>query len=338
MLCDINLKPSLYQDKIGIVLATYNPNLGYFEKQIVSICKQSFSNWVCHIVDDCSSEESQEQIKKIASVDNRFICHFHEKNLGCYYNFERGLKYCVQDKTITLVAFSDQDDIWLEDKLCLLLKNMNAENAILAHSDLELIDKNDETICTSCWSFEDRNPEGITTNLLLLRNVVTGCTVIFRSEILPKIIPFPALNNNDWNHDLWVAFVASCSGKIAHLRQPLVKYRQHGSNVVGAVQNPLSLRTQLSLWVKQQNFKVTGKTYCFYKKIAQAFHNTEKENLNYNNLFDERKDFGFGFLKLGVYSLLTRYGVEGIAFKLFVYRLIINIKQMFSMLPINKNL
>ena len=82
-------------EKIAIVLATYNPNLEYFKKQIESIKNQSYQNWICHIVDDCSQIEYQIAIQKIIAEDSRFICHFHDQNLNHYYNFERGLKYCI---------------------------------------------------------------------------------------------------------------------------------------------------------------------------------------------------------------------------------------------------
>ena len=94
-------------EKIAIVLATYNPNLEYFQKQIQSIKNQSYQNWICYIIDDCSQIEYQIAIQRIIAEDTRFICHFHDQNLNHYYNFERGLKYCIEDKTITAIALAD---------------------------------------------------------------------------------------------------------------------------------------------------------------------------------------------------------------------------------------
>ena len=114
-------------EKIGIVLATYNPQLEYFQKQIQSIQNQTLLNWVCHIVDDCSQPEYQTAIKKIVENDSRFICHFHSNNLKHYYNFQRGLQYCIEDPKITAIAFSDQDDIWIPEKLEVLLKELRSD-------------------------------------------------------------------------------------------------------------------------------------------------------------------------------------------------------------------
>jgi glycosyltransferase involved in cell wall biosynthesis len=60
-------------EKIGIVLATYNPNLEYLQKQINSIKHQTWKNWICHIVDDCSLTKYQVGIKRIIAYDPRFI-------------------------------------------------------------------------------------------------------------------------------------------------------------------------------------------------------------------------------------------------------------------------
>ena len=133
-------------EKIAIVLATYNPNLEYFQKQIQSIKNQSYQNWICHIVDDYSQMKYQIAIQKIFVKDSRFIFHFHNNNLNHYHNFERGLKYAIQDSEITAIALADQDDIWYPQKLSILLVKLREQKAVLVHSDLEMIDSKDNLI------------------------------------------------------------------------------------------------------------------------------------------------------------------------------------------------
>ena len=120
-------------EKIGIILATYQPNLEYLNKQIQSIKNQTYQNWVCYIVDDSSQLEYQAVIKKITANDPRFISHFHNHNVNHYYNFERGIKYAIQDKTITAIALADQDDIWYPEKLSLLIETLRSQQALLVH-------------------------------------------------------------------------------------------------------------------------------------------------------------------------------------------------------------
>lgn len=318
------------KEKIGIVLATYNPQLEYFQKQIQSIQNQTWHNWVCHIVDDCSQPEYQTAIQKNIENDSRFVCHFHSHNLRHYHNFERGLQYCIQDPKITAIAFSDQDDIWQAEKLEILLKTLRSEHAVLVHSDLELINSDDQTINNSTWDFEGRQPEKATVELLLLRNVVTGCSLLFCSSLITDIIPFPQQNEIGWHHDWWVALVAIQKGKIGHIRQPLVCYRFHTSNVVGAMQNAGNLHTELMLWF-QKKYRIAGKSYLIHSNLSKAFQARFYQQLNssWSNPFDDRRlDFGFGILKLCYQSFKTGYRSEGIALRILIFKILFDIQRL----------
>jgi glycosyltransferase involved in cell wall biosynthesis len=332
----------LMPEKIGIILATYNPQLEYFQKQIHSIQNQTWQNWVCYIVDDCSLLESQAAIQKIVGDDSRFICHFHDCNLKHYYNFERGLQYCVQEQTITAISFCDQDDIWQADKLEILLNKLRSEQALLVHSDLELINSNDQTIHPSTWDYEGRKPEEATVELLLLRNVITGCSLLFCSSLLSKILPFPHQDDVGWHHDWWVALVAIQIGKIIHIRQPLVRYRLHNSNTVGAMQNAGKINNELMLWISKK-YRITGKSYLIHCNLSKAFHKRFNQELGsgwFNPFDDKRLDFGLGILQLLYQSRQRSYGAEGIAVRIWIFKLLFDLKQiqkyLFKTLPIRE--
>ncbi|GCL39303.1 glycosyltransferase family 2 protein [Anabaena aphanizomenioides LEGE 00250] len=331
-----------YPEKIAIVLATFNPNLEYLQKQIQSIKNQDYKNWVCYIVDDCSETEYQIAIQEIIAKDSRFVCHFHKHNLHHYYNFERGLNYCFEDGNITAIALADQDDIWYPEKLNILIKTLRSEQAILVHSDLQMIDSNDEIIHDSTWNFEGRNPEKFSTDLLLLRNVVTGCSVLFCSSLLKEILPFPEQEKISWYHDWWIALVAAQKGKIVHIHQPLVSYRIHGLNNVGVTRDAGKIYPELSAWISK-NFKITGNSYLVHRNFSQAFYERFQQELddeNWSNPFDDKKlDFGVNILKLFGKSLLMGYNSEGIALKIWVLKIIFDLKKIIKSysLKINKH-
>ncbi|MEH2183445.1 glycosyltransferase [Nostoc sp.] len=317
------------KEKIGIVLATYNPQLEYFQKQIQSIKNQTLQNWVCHIVDDCSQAKYQTEIKKIVENDSRFICHFHSDNLKHYYNFERGLQYCVQDSTITAIAFSDQDDVWQIEKLEILIAKLRLEQLLLVHSDLELINSQDETINSSTWNFEGRNPENATVKLLLLRNVVTGCSLLFCASLLPYILPFPQQNEIAWHHDWWVALVAIQKGKIGHIRQPLVRYRLHNCNTVGVTKDFGKLYAELMVWISKK-CRIAGNSYLIHRNLSQAFFARFQHqlDLSWSDPFDDQRlDFGLGILKLCHQSWQNRYSSEGIALRIWILKIVFDIKK-----------
>ena len=326
-------------EKIAIVLATYNPNLEYFQKQIQSIKNQSYQNWICHIVDDYSQMKYQIAIQKIIAEDTRFTCHFHDQNFNHYYNFERGLKYCIEDKTITAIALADQDDIWYPEKLTILLENLRYQQAVLVHSDLEMIDSNDEIINHSTWKFEGRNPEKLSIDLLLLRNVVTGCSVLFCASLIKDVMPFPPQKRIHWYHDWWIALVAAQKGKIAHIHQPLVMYRIHGLNNVGVTQDAGKINRELLAWISKK-FKITGNSYLVHRDFSKAFHQRfpqELDNINWSNPFDDKNlDFGFKILSLCYKSLLLGYNSEGIALKIWALKVLLDLQKIRKMVFKNK--
>jgi len=316
------------QEKIAIVLTTYNPNHEYFIKQIDSIRAQTWQNWVCYIVDDKSAQEYQTFIQKVVEGDSRFICYFHDTNLGSYHNFERGLNYCLKDPAIASIAFSDQDDIWHQEKLKLLVEKMRADNAVLVHSDLTVVNDKEEIIHQSCWEYEGRNPEGTNFGVLLLKNTITGCSMLFCASILPKVLPFPVQKEIVWHHDNWVALVASKLGKLSHLRTPLIFYRQHANNsTLGAKKKSSSLLYQFNSW-KKKGFNIGGNSYLNQKRLSDAIHS--RLSLK-NNPFDNAKfDFGLRVLSLGYQCYQSGNEATGIALRYTVLKVLFDFRKIFK--------
>ncbi len=312
-------------EKIGVVLATYNPDLQHLDKQLKSIQGQSWTKWVCHICDDASQLNLTNFLSQYSQQDQRFICHFHQENLGVNHNFERGLKYLQNDPEITQIAFCDQDDIWHQEKLMQLIKALEKENAILAHSDLEIIDGEDKTIHSSAWQYENRQPEKLNPQLLLLRNTVTGCTIMFNRSLLTHILPFPKQSQPDgWYHDHWVALVASHHGRIAHFQKALVKYRQHSNNTVGIQKDTGTIRQEIALWLGKKG-RLTLKSYKVHLNLSKAFYQRfypQSDQKTINPFSNQRLDFGLSILKLGIYSTLVGYGSQGNTLRLVVNKFI----------------
>lgn len=325
----------LHRDQVGIVLATYNPNLVYLRQQLDSIRLQTWPHWVCHIVDDASDPVMQTAIAAMAQSDPRFVCHFHDANRNAYHNFERGLRYIEADPTLTTVAFADQDDIWHADKLAILLKALNTANALLAHSDLALIDADNHLIHPSAWAFEGRCPECLTAELLLLRNTVTGCASLFRASLLPAILPFPSQTTVGWYHDHWVALAAAQCGTIAHIRKPLVQYRQHTANVVGALNQTGTLHRELQLWLRK-GLRIRLRSYQIHCGLSQAFHQrfaaataNQSERAAVDQALRQSSDpfkphqidWGVNLLRLGWRGYRANYCPAGITARLWLGKL-----------------
>lgn len=317
-----------YRGTVGIILATYNPNLTYFQQQIDSLIAQDYPYWICYIVDDCSTDTHQQLIRRVTAKDQRFRCVFYQNNVGTYRNFERGLELCKNNSDLWWIAFCDQDDLWLFNKLSTSISEIEKEKAILVHSNLIVIDGDNNILCHDCWQYEGRNPEKLTTDLLLIKNVVTGCSLLFRTKLIAQLLPFPQVEETNFYHDWWVALIAAANGKITHIRTPLIKYRQHQNNSVGAAKNVGKLDRELLIWMSNK-FKITGNSYLAYESVQQAF----LRRTNPSKLVSRHSiDFGYEFIYLWFYSIVNGYRVEGVTLRLFLLKYIKDIQKIWQLL------
>ena len=222
-------RPNLYKrdGNITICMATFNPAKDQFIKQIESIRSQTYQDWHCIIVDDHSSAQSLTMIEGVIGQDHRFDLIKHESNVGFYYNFERALNYVPPDSEY--VALSDQDDLWDDDKLELLVSKMSV-SVNLTYSDQRIINDDDITLSNTYWSNRKNNYTNL--GLMMLANTVTGAASLFKTSMLKDILPFPH-KIGDAFHDHWIACVALSTGEIEYIDRPLYSYRQHDNSVIG---------------------------------------------------------------------------------------------------------
>ncbi len=217
---------------VEIALATYNGGL-YLEFFLRSICNQSYSNWRILVRDDGSTDNTLQILRDFSAAYTNKLLLIEDKlgNIGVRKNFNTILNNC----TAEYVMLADQDDIWLPEKIEKTLEimlQMNNTKPLLVFTDLMLIDDEDSIISRSFWRKLGLNPlNALKFNRLLVGNVITGCTVMINYNLLRKALPIP---EEAIMHDWWLGLVASAFGKVAYIKEPLILYRQHLNNVVGA--------------------------------------------------------------------------------------------------------
>ena len=94
-----------YAETISIIMPSYN-GANYIGETIESVLNQTFSNWKLYIIDDCSSDNTPNIIKRYASLDERIILISNTKNLGPALSRNTGIKICQG----RYIAFIDSDD------------------------------------------------------------------------------------------------------------------------------------------------------------------------------------------------------------------------------------
>jgi len=152
----------------------------------------------------------------------------HEHNMGVVSTFEELLTHVDTE----YFALCDQDDVWLPDKLERSVRLLESSGADLVYTDLRVVDKNLKEVAPSMWRLSNIIPvSGHPVIPLLLKNSVTGCTVVARRRLLERVLPFP---ENIPMHDWWLALVAACDKGVQPLNEQTVLYRQHEDNAIGA--------------------------------------------------------------------------------------------------------
>ena len=221
--------------KVSVVVCTYNGEK-YLRDQLQSILDQTRPPDEIIISDDGSADSTLEIIEEFASSSGGpqppvWRVETRAKPLGVSGNFASALTKARGE----FIALADQDDVWQPDRLEKALAQFH-DGVLLVHSGATLIDASGHATGTlmsalRLTSSERRNLlSGRALDALLRRNVVTGATTMIRSSLLEHALPIP----EGWVHDEWLALVAAAQGGVVFQEDPLIRYRQHGKNEIGA--------------------------------------------------------------------------------------------------------
>jgi len=252
---------------ISVCMCTYNGEK-YLQNQVESIASQTRRPDELVVCDDASGDNTVEIIEAFASTAT-FPVHLtiNEKNLGSTKNFEKAIGLCRGD----IIVLSDQDDVWHPEKLRRLEAVFSESPQIGAvFTDAQVVDERLIPLGYSLWKSagfggreQRRLAEGGAFDVLLRRNVVTGSTMAFRSDFKNLVLPIP----ENHVHDAWIAIIISAAAKVAALPEPLIKYRQHARNQIGAA-NP-GIKRQLNTTFKLCDRSVYLREADLYNEVRE---------------------------------------------------------------------
>ena len=160
------------------------------------------------------------------------------------------------EKRFDYVFFSDQDDVWLNDKISSSMEKIRSlemvygkNTPLLVFGDSVVVDEGLQELASSFWEYENLDSDFCNKfNNILLQNVAQGCTMVFNLALLEKSGVIP---NAIVMHDWWLILVASAFGKVDYLDKPLLLYRQHDTNEVGS--RKMSIFSAISKFIYQRD-------------------------------------------------------------------------------------
>ncbi|KFC33123.1 glycosyltransferase family 2 protein [Lacticaseibacillus rhamnosus] len=300
---------------VAICLATYNGQ-DYLREQLESIISQSFTNWKLFIRDDGSTDSTPEIINQFVLKNPEKIVNLSGLKGGgnSTSNFMTILKWVSEHEDPDYYMFSDQDDVWLPDKVSFSVQALgDSQLPKLVHTDLRVVDESLKIITDSFIRYSNLNPDKRDLSHILIQNNVTGCTMLWNRS-LNRLIDF-RISDRILMHDWWIALVAAAFGTIVFVKTPTILYRQHKKNVVGAQQvGSLSyiLSKLRSVTLVKQGLKRTFDQAQLLKDIYGS-----RLSNNANTILDEflslpqkskfsriYKSFRFGFIKQSMVQII----------------------------------
>lgn len=227
---DKGATPSAGHCGTAILLATYN-GAAFLAEQLHSLLAQEDRDWVLVVRDDLSMDATGAILDEFAAAlgpERLQRLPSGPRRLGALGNFVTLLQGAPAARRF---AFCDQDDVWLPDKLVRAARLMECEAP-----------QRPALYCARQWILNgERRGRGLSAPLLrppslrnaLVQNIATGCTIVMNEAARRAVlaVPPPAVTLHDW----WSYLVTTAvGGRVLVDPEPVMLYRQHGANVVGA--------------------------------------------------------------------------------------------------------
>ena len=211
---------------ISVAIATYNGEK-FIKEQLDSILCQIDKQDEIIISDDGSTDDTLNIIK---SYDDDRIRIVNGPHAGVKQNFANA----ISKSKGKYILLSDQDDIWMKNKVDIILDTFEKEKCTCILHDNITFDSNTEKIIQHSF-FEFRNSRpGILKNII--KNSYMGCCMAFEEKMKEYFLPIP---NNIEMHDQWIGIISEKYGKNIFINDKLIKYRRHNNNVTKLKHNNL---------------------------------------------------------------------------------------------------
>ena len=246
---------------ISIAMATYN-GAKYISDQLETLARQTLLPVELVVTDDGSTDGTLSILDAFSAVAPFPVRVFRNATrLGYEENFLKAASLCTGD----LIAFCDQDDLWMEQKL-------RQCSMYFADSTIEGVIHCGQTLRDS-GEHGRLHPYFPRTRLMQPGEFdpfaqSPGFAIIFRRDLL-DLAESVGRHNRLKSHDNWCWLLASSAGHVVTVADVLVVYRQHDANVFGVPPAPTLLK-KIRASVRAQQYNVESDSESFCARILEA--------------------------------------------------------------------
>lgn len=259
---------------VSVVMCTYNGSK-FLDEQIASILNQDYKNIELIAVDDNSADDTWEKLEVWQQKSSLIKIYKNESNAGYNKNFEKAILLATGD----FIALSDQDDIWLPQKLSKLLHTFKDKKTVLAHNRSVRLENGRLRFRSARLHYHFK---GNVTRKLFMFNQINGHDMMFRKELVDKFVPIPDRMMYDW----WIGVTATCYGNIASVNEFLVYHRIHSENSFFSKNAPskkkeLDLEDSLRLFSHIKELNSESKIYLDEFLVLIQRHNKQEKGFDF---------------------------------------------------------
>lgn len=203
------------RELVSIIMPSYNTG-NYIKETIESVISQTYSNWELIIVDDCSTDDTDNVVTEF--VDKRIIYLKNRENSGAAQSRNRAIRM-AKGKWI---AFLDSDDLWESQKLEKQIRFMEQNNYHFSYTNYKEIDEQSKE--NGKWV---TGPKEIG-KIGMYNYCWPGClTVMYDAEKIGLVQVYNIRKNNDYAMWLKICKTEKCY----LLDEVLAKYRKRTGSI-----------------------------------------------------------------------------------------------------------
>ncbi len=281
--------------KVLVLMSTYNGE-NYIADQMESIIKQKGVSISLHIRDDGSKDSTvaivKDFMKKYPNIKLDMGC----SNLGYKRSFIKLLYKC--EDNFDYYAFSDQDDIWLEDKMSKAIERLESlHKPALYYGMMTMVDAE-----LTILPYQQILKKPLNKKSVLFQNFVQGSTIVFNNAFMEIVRKYHI--DKEVAHDIWLPIIAYYLGEIIGDNNSYILYRRH--------EQAVTERMKREYWKNLLMDIVSGEKVCnlAYELLEGYADMLNKYDAKYLNLIKEYRRMD-NKLKILLDREIRKYSLKG---------------------------
>lgn len=279
--------------KIAVLMAVYNGSR-YIVEQLDSLMVQSRSDFTVYIHDDGSTDNTRDIIRLYANDHPGRIEIIDGPSMGCARD---NFWFLMSEVSADIYFFCDQDDIWLKDKVeCQInrLNELSDTSCRCVFCDMKVVDEHLNVTDVSFLHYIGRDPNVLRFSRIIIDNPAAGTSMCFDRALRDRALAWNFDLDGIEMHDGFLLTMAALCGNISYIDRPLVLYRQHSSNEMGAAKE----ETVIQRITRNLSDLVSGRMAANKKEFINLSRRAAEELSRMEDLPEARRRILYKYSKL----------------------------------------